>query len=205
MNTILKIIAIVITMTLPICAETKIFKDYNFTIEKPESWNTNPNPDNVIFFTQSSDGSKLFLISASKIDVKISNALSKMVDGWKKSATSQGVKIDKEEIIYISNIPFNALSANFPDGNKSISYMAINNDIAYSLIIKSSTIDPATDEKTLGMIKSFKFIDSSKASAAIDESSTTAYRYGQVAGRIAFAAFIIGAIIIMIKKSKKTT
>lgn len=188
----------------PLAGETMQFREFNFTLESPSSWQAvNPPPANAIGFTQSTDKSKGLVIMAFKFpENKLSTALQEMIRGAKESAIKQGISVQNEKSISIADVPFQVFTTTMPNGVSIVSYMGLADNIGFSLQGFSKTSDAGLDPEITNFASSFKLINKSTLLGSGNKPDNEAFRFGTIVGRIAVCVFIIGALWIFITKKK---
>lgn len=189
----------------PLAAETMQFREFNFSVDSPSSWQAvNPPPANTIAFIQSINKSKGLVIMAFRFpENKLSTALLEMTSRAKKTATKQGMTIKNEKKNLIDGVSFQAFSTTMPNGVSIVSYMGLADNIGFTLQGFSKTSDAGLDREIINFVSSFKLINKSTLLSSGNDPDNEAFKFGAIIGRIAVVVFIIGAFWIFITKMKK--
>ena len=195
-------------LSCQIChAEPVRFEEANFSIDIPGTWKKAESPPQVLALYRSADNSKgITLITAEFSENDAPTALEQMVSGAKGAAQKSNVPITGEHDKEIDGVNFRVYSMTMP-GNVTVQSMTgVVGLRAYSIQGFSGVSDPAKDPELASMLGSFRLLAKAAALPVPTLSApprNEAYEFGQKVGRLSFYALIVGAIIIVVRRSFK--
>jgi hypothetical protein len=181
------------------------FPDHNFSIEIPTTWVAiSPLPPQTIVAVQSPDAAKKLLVSAARLSPRDrSSGARRMRAGAKESMTARGWQIDPERQLTIGDLPFVSFTAHIPTGATLTAYSAAAEDEVYmlqSIILRAS--DAASDPELQSAVQSFTLLSPALSQSNSSPTSSTAYRVGQIFGRLFVYVFLPIAIITLIRRAR---
>ncbi len=192
---------VLLTLSIASGAIPTIYQEQNFSIEFPAAWQKAETPPDALALVRSPDGAKGVIIIAYKIaPEKISTALKEFIAGAKNGAIEKGIAIKDERDLKINEVPFHTYSFALPNSVTIVSNITVAGNWGYSVQGFSSVSDPAADPEVSGVLQSFRLLSPPAAISAVrndSEPGGEAYRVGQMAGTVAFIAFVAGVIVLL--------